>query len=128
MKKFCTFSCILSLASCLLFFPAFAEVKYIVGRDGTPKEAEAAAASEFDDTERLKRFYISGGYNFHFPNDAAGLKVSGRGSLSGAVGLFISESWRAELSYEGMRDKYDGERVGGNFGFVNFIFDAKLPP
>ncbi|MDR3208330.1 MAG: outer membrane beta-barrel protein [Rickettsiales bacterium] len=122
MKKYC----LLFLTSCLFSLPALAEVKYIVGRNGTPKDAEKAAA--VDEGERLKRFYVSGGYNFHFPNDLDGLKSSGRDGLTGAVGLFISESWRAELSYENMRDEYNGEKVGGNFGFLNFIFDAKLPP
>jgi opacity protein-like surface antigen len=116
---------------CLLFYSAFAEVKYVVVMDGSPTE-ESAEEKE----ERVKRLYIYGGYNFHSPNDPAdnplSLERGGQtGMPTGGIGFRWTRVIRSELSYDNLVDKYEvgGDKIklNGHAGFVNFIFDARMP-
>ncbi|MDR2268605.1 MAG: outer membrane beta-barrel protein [Rickettsiales bacterium] len=106
-------NCSLPIANCL------ADVKYVVAKDGSPGDSE----------ESVKHVYIYGGYNLHFANDAQGLEIANsRGGLTGGFGFRFTDNIRSELSYEYMKDNYKLAAATGNFGIVNFIFDAKLPP
>ena len=124
----CIVNCALTLfiVHCSLFIaPLAADVKYYVGKDGRPGTAE-------DDGERLKRVYIYGGYGLHLAEDMRDMKAEGyTRAIAGGVGFRFTETIRAELAYERVAAEYDyGGTVNadGHFGFVNFIFDAKLPP
>lgn len=103
-------------------------VIYVVGRDGNP------ALPPVDDYEKVKRVYIYGGYNLHFPDDMQILKAeSGRGGLSAGLGFRFTDIFRTELAYENLNDKFtyapntNPIMSKGHFGFLNFIMDAKLP-
>jgi opacity protein-like surface antigen len=122
-----------AIAVVFLASPAAAEVKYMVARDGA---APAADESESDDGE-IKRLYVHGGYNFHFPIDPArnplSFKTGGTtGAPTGGIGFRWTDIFRAELGYENLVDKYEfgpagRKKMTGHAGFANFIFDARLP-
>jgi hypothetical protein len=104
---------------------ARAEVKYAVVRDGSPSDYEDEPIPE-------KSVYVFGGYNFQFANDFGDVKIgAGRGASAG-LGFWFAGQFRTELAYEGLRASYrigggDWAESEGHFGFLNFIFDAKLP-
>ena len=84
-------------------------------------------------SDEVKRVYIYGGAVLHFPVDVPGLEA--RGGIvgpTGGLGFRFAEYFRAELDYENLKGEYALDetalfRYEGHFGFVNFIFDAKLP-
>ncbi|MDR1826674.1 MAG: porin family protein [Rickettsiales bacterium] len=114
------------LQSSFFITSSYADVKYYVGKDGSPNERDD------DYAENFKRFYIYGGYGLAFANSFD--KVAADSAEGGPVfglGARFTETIRAELAYERLAAdyKFAGDKIAGgeHFGFLNFIFDAKLP-
>ncbi|MDR2769892.1 MAG: hypothetical protein LBB08_00400, partial [Rickettsiales bacterium] len=90
---------------------------------------------------RVKRVYVYGGYNLHFAvqpiRNPAYIDTGSAyaGGLEAALGFRLADTFRIDFAYGNIRDKWWMELSGadqileldGHAGFVNLIFDAKLP-
>ena len=134
--RFFVFSLLTINYSLLPVNSAEGALDYTVARDGRPVPDPEQAL--FDRMDRVQRVYVYGGYNFGMTRDFGELNSTGgiRSNPMAGIGFRFFESIRMELAYEGMDssfefgDYYTGMNdvsLRGDFGFVNIIFDAKLP-
>lgn len=107
----------------------FANVRYVVAKEGDPAPPDGESAGlDAGDEYAPHRVYIYGGYDMHFANGAQGLKIAdSKGGLTLGLGFKFTDVIRVELSYDHFQEDYGIASSAGDFGFLNFIFDAKMP-